>query len=361
MNDNELDELLRAANPYDEVAVAHLDLGSSEADLVEALMSTALQERDLGTPPRADEPVAPTPRKPWRLVAMAVAGAAAAIAVAVGLVSVDRQPTVAYAADAVAVAETNPRMLINDPRWKVSRADEFTIERGEMTFTDGTHEIELHWSPAAEYNNFLDDRGNETTKSPITVQGRAATMFARPESTDISTLVTPNGASFLEIRGDLGSLAAYRATLAKLRSVTVEAWLAAMPDSVVKPSVRSATVDQMLTGLPLPTGFNVADVKTGSVTSDRYQLGAKVAGAVACAWFDQYFTATKEGDKAGAKVAMDALATSHTWPILHEMETAGAYPEVLWQLADGSMMTGSGPLPIDRLGVDKALGCGDHR
>jgi hypothetical protein len=52
MNDNELDDLLRAVNPYDEVAIARLDLGSSEADLMEKLMSTSLQELNLGTPPR---------------------------------------------------------------------------------------------------------------------------------------------------------------------------------------------------------------------------------------------------------------------------------------------------------------------
>jgi hypothetical protein len=39
------------------------------------------------------------------------------------------------------------------------------------------------------------------------------------------------------------------------------------------------------------------------------------------------------------------------------MEAKGAFPEVLRELAAGSMMTGSGAMPIDRVGVDKALGC----
>jgi hypothetical protein len=33
-------------------------------------------------------------------------------------------------------------------------------------------------------------------------------------------------------------------------------------------------------------------------------------------------------------VARDVLATSHDWPVLHEMNETGDYPEVLWGLAD---------------------------
>ena len=56
------------------------------------------------------------------------------------------------------VAEANDRLLIDLPGWRVSRADEFTVEAGEMTFTDGSHEVDLEAQPAGQYADVLADR-----------------------------------------------------------------------------------------------------------------------------------------------------------------------------------------------------------
>ena len=104
----------------------------------------------------------------------------------------------------------------------------------------------------------------------------------------------------------------------------------------------------MLRGVPLPPGF---DAPAGEATTrDRYQLGAKVAGAVACAWIER-----------GGEEARRALASAKTWPILHEMNAEGDYPEVLWQYADAFQK--GGDVPAGKPGVTvknsyrDALGC----
>ncbi|HEX6390871.1 MAG TPA: hypothetical protein VFZ89_15530 [Solirubrobacteraceae bacterium] len=71
-----------------------------------------------------------------------------------------------------------------------------------------------------------------------------------------------------------------------------------------------------------------------STLKDRYQLGAHVAGAVACAWIARWDAARTRGDEATAKAAAAALAGSRDWKILNEMNAEGDYPEVVWEYAD---------------------------
>ena len=120
---------------------------------------------------------------------------------------------------------------------------------------------------------------------------------------------------------------------------------------------------EMLDGVPLPPGFDVASlqhVRAGTVL-DRYQLGAKVAGSVACAWLDRWITARHAGDDRGVRQAVGALATSHDWRVLHDMQAEGAYPDVLWQYADAAAT--NAPIAAGKnLSVEEsygnALGCG---
>jgi hypothetical protein len=133
-----------------------------------------------------------------------------------------------------------------------------------------------------------------------------------------------------------------------------------MPPSVVLPAKTGEAVQGMLAGLPLPAGFDSGKLAGDAAVRDRYQLGAKVSGAVACAWLKQWVDARRAGDTGAERAAERALATSHRWPILKEMSAGGAYPEVLWGLADavngnGTVMGGK------RLSVEEAyrpaLGC----
>jgi hypothetical protein len=106
-----------------------------------------------------------------------------------------------------------------------------------------------------------------------------------------------------------------------------------MPASVVLPANTAEAVNEMLDGIPLPNGFDRSKLKAGAIVRDRYQLGARVSGAVACAWIGQWVQASRSGDAVAATAAVEAMQTSRRWPILREMNREGDYPEVLWGLA----------------------------
>src|SRR5882757_3230310 len=142
----------------------------------------------------------------------------------------------------------------------------------------------------------------------------------------------------------------WRSAAQAARSRSIETWLAAMPASVVKPADARTTVDAMLAGLPLPPGLDKQRLYQQE-TRDRYQVGAEVSGAVACGWLDQWVAAKRSGDAQKLKQATDALATSHGWKVLNDMNPEGDYPEVLWGYAD-QVAQGQDPA-----GYKEGLGC----
>jgi hypothetical protein len=291
--------------------------------------------------------------------------AAAIVLAAMGVVAfagITRSDTPVYAAEVVAVAQANDRLLVGQPGWSVTRADEFAIDHGEVTFSDGSHELVVRWGPEADYQAFMDDRNaGDTNRGPIVVLGRHGTLFSYA-ATEFTTLIEPDSSHhYLEIVGNTDSEDGYRHLLASLKSVDVNIWLAAMPANVVKPIDRSAAIDKMLVGIPLPAKFDRADLDAAGTVSDRYQLGAQVTAAVACVWFDQWFTATQSGDTATAKAASDALISSHDWPILKEMESGGDWPKFVWlnadETANGGNPTQPGIAKLSRDNLASGLGC----
>lgn len=302
-------------------------------------------------------------RRPLAIVAAAALAAAAASVIGIVAIGSDsRDGGSAYAAELVAIAESNDRVLITG--WTVIRADEFSVDQGEMTFSDLTDEIELRWGPSADYASYVKDRNDpEGTDQlgSVTVLGRVGLMFRYTGSEEYTTLVEPAGDHYLELRGDVGSEAAYRQVIASIHTVDVQAWLEAMPASVVKPTDRTMAIDQMLVGIPLPSGFDRAALDASTGVNDRYQLGAKVTGAVICGWFDQWFTATEQGDAAAAQTASDALISSRDWAIFHEMASSGDWPRVVGEYANatagGTVGSGAGPTGLTRENAAGAFGC----
>jgi hypothetical protein len=82
-------------------------------------------------------------------------------------------------------------------------------------------------------------------------------------------------------------------------------------------------------------------------------VGTTVApGAVAYAWIEQWLDARRAGDESGAQQAVTAMATSHQWPILLEIDEEGDYPEFLGDIADAmasdGVVMGGKPLTIEQ-------------
>jgi hypothetical protein len=263
----------------------------------------------------------------------------------------------------VKIAEGAPRFLVSRNGWEVIRADEFSGKIGEMTFSDGTHELELRWIPKAWHESVVEDRrhgaGHEWA---MTIAGEQAVLIQYEGST-VFTAMWPYGDHSMELVGDdFADVDAYRSVASTLQAVDVDTWLSAMPESVIKPASRASSVDEMLADMPIHPDVDVAGLKSSESVSDRYQLGAKVSGAVACAWLGQWVDATAAGDEGAAQEAVDAMATSHDWAILNEMNEAGDYPETVWEYADAmpndDMVSGGRPMTIKEA-YRQSLGCDD--
>ncbi len=289
----------------------------------------------------------------------ALAAAAALVVVAVMLLG--RGSEVAYGAAVIRVAEAAPRLLVGEPGWQVTRADEFSVDVGEMTFSNGEQELELRWLPAREYEAKVDDRAASAdlaTTAPVA--GTEARLFRYEGGANDFTALWLRGDYALELRGIAPDVEAFETLLASLHEVDVDSWLSAMPESVVKPASRAEVVEEMLADIPLPAGFDAGALEGGDIVLDRYQLGAQVAGAVACAWIERWVTARRTGDDAGVRDAATAVSTSHTWAILRQMNGEGDYPEVLWQYADAmatnAPIVGGKLLTIEE-SYRSALGC----
>ncbi|MCC6224515.1 MAG: hypothetical protein IT201_13620 [Thermoleophilia bacterium] len=320
-----------------------------------ALARQVRQDLMVGISPRLPR-VSPARRRVLPVAIPALAAIAAAVVASILLVG--RGGDTAWAAALVRVAEAAPRLLI--PGWEVTRADQFSVELGEMTFGNGGRELELRWQPAGGFQGLVDDRERSSDLSLSAPVADTEARVFRYEGTTDFTAVWRQGDYVLELRGVAAGVDAFEAVLASLRQVDVGTWLSAMPRSVVKPAGRAAVVEEMLAGIPLPPGLDVGRLKAGDAVRDRYQLGAAVTGAVACGWIERWLAARATGDAAAARIAVRAMDGSRGWTILREMDENGDYPEVVWQYADamaaGRPITGGKKLSSEE-SYRTALGC----
>ncbi|HWH19689.1 MAG TPA: hypothetical protein VN671_04090 [Solirubrobacterales bacterium] len=225
-----------------------------------------------------------------------------------------------YAAAAVKVAEANPRLLITAPGWSIIHAN-ITAEDGGLTYSlaghpyPGPYAAVMNWAPAGLYREALRGLGRHGTVTHSTVLGRrVATFHERGGAYD--TVFPPQDDVFVTL-----SLppAEHEALLRSVRAVSVDRWLAAMPPEVVQPAAESAVIAAMLNGVPLPPGFDLAALEAEGELSNRFDLGRTVAGAVACGWLGSWSAATRSGDDAVARQAVEGMSGARRWPVLLQM------------------------------------------
>ncbi len=308
---------MATANPAPSAALA-AELGETE---LERAMTRAIA---LGRTPSQPIPVGDhvalqtgTTRRRRAALGLAAVAVLAALLVVSGVLRNSSGGHPEFAAAAIKVAEANPRLLVTAPGWKIVRADEFETDSGELTFSDGSRQFEVHWYPAGEYESYLRDRADVSAPEQGTLLGQTATTvdYGREE---YATMLSPQGSVFIEVRGRLGSKPAYDEILDSLRAVDVDTWLEAMPASTVRPEARSGAVDQLLQGTPLPPGFDASALKAENSIADQDTLAVKVGNTVACGWVESWISAQAAGDQAAAQQAVEAMSTSDQWPLVRE-------------------------------------------
>ena len=243
-------------------------------------------------------------------------------------------------------------------------AGEFETDEGEVTFANGPRHLTVRWYPARFYGSYLRDRARVSSPRRSPLLGRTTPTvpygIVRGGAEEYATMLAPDGPAFVEVRGAIGDRAADDEVLRSLRPVGVDAWLEAMPRSVVAPDVRARVVGRMLRGVPLPPGFERSALQSEGSVVNHYHLAVEVAGAVSCGWFESWLSATRAGNDAGAREAATAMSTWRNWPLTPTLIKGGGWSSNLRfaaeELAAGKVSRGPAGSVVNPDGSGYELG-----
>lgn len=235
-------------------------------------------------------------------------------------------------------------------------------------------EIQVTWLPASEFAQRVGKPDQDPSIRDLgttTAADRTARWFAYRDSNRFRAMWI-DGRFTVEVDGVTSDQATFADVLRRMHSVDVNAWLSAMPASVVKPLDQAAAISELLRGVPLPpTGWHANGPSGSGDVQDHYQLAASVYGGVTCSWIDEWLLARQAGDAARAQRAAAALESSHRWTGLVAMRHEGGYAGAVWEYADviGGKLTAvaaGGKTPAYRTrihgsSVTVPAGIGDYR
>ncbi|MFC7361077.1 hypothetical protein [Nocardioides astragali] len=328
--------------PTDE-AVAALPLRAARAELLEEIMSTPVTET---RPETTREPH----HRRWLVPIAAAAAVAALVGVPSWLLAGPEEAREAPASSPSAPATPGEWVALEAEGWTVTYVAGALGER-EVRYENGDAALDVHLRAASSYDTYVEDRQlidapKIDPGTPVQLLGSEARLWPY-SATDHTTIGAVAGKVFPEIRGSGMDRASYVELLGRLAWTDEATFEARLPEEFVADDEQDAVVAEMMAGMATPSGFEVPAFEE----KDRYQLGAKVSGAVACAWLDIFAEARSDGDREAARGAAGALADSRRWPVLQEMKAEGDYPEVIWQFADE---VGAGRVPE---GYQDGLGC----
>lgn len=283
-------------------------------------------------------------------------------------------------AEAAAPSPTgaSPLLLLKGPGWRVQNTEEYRGRRGEgpggsIEFVTGKpipyesikvsgsnkhpresgmfpasvrqRRVEISWRPGSvkqsieSLQGWPHPHGRKTTELPVldttAYVDERDEFYANQGGPGNRQMIAlwEEGGDVFELRAAVPDLTAFEERLQWLTKVDPQTWLEAMPAKVVAPAEYDATVREVLKGIPTPKSFAPSRVPNERLVTDRYQVGAKAAGTVACLWLRQWGAARRTGDSAVETEATKAMATSRHWPILRWMTHEGAYSQVVWEIA----------------------------
>jgi hypothetical protein len=398
MKTRELEMSLAAADPVRQDLLDRLDLEAMEADLLADLDD----EQPAPSPLSVETPRRRRARRLALATGIAVLAAVTAVVILVGGAS--RPASNAYGAELVRFAESTPLLLLESPSWRVQDLHQYKGREG----TEGTMEfvtgkpipdeairittgeksgvVEVGMLPAAVRQRKMELSWRigrlefpRTVGHPIRVAvlGTTALVNTHAERIIVRTkagkrVIEPGrpgdrqmaaywseGGHVLELRAAVPDLAAFEERLGWLTKVDSQAWLDAMPATVVKAANHEAAVREMLKGIPLPSAFKPSRIPNEGLTTDRSQVAGEVTNTVSCLWFRQWGEARRTGDEAAELEAERAMASAPRWPTVRQLEREGGSAETLLKLVK-SMPSGVwqfGPHRWRLLPKAEGLGC----
>ncbi|GAB3243789.1 hypothetical protein [Kineosporia babensis] len=336
MNDRELDELLRGAQPRSaaEVPLVAPALHQAGQDLLETIMSVPESSYPEPEDLKAEEVVLigvrrRPPRRSWWLLG-AAAAVAVVLAVALPMQFFGRDTAAVEPAGVVKKSGTPglpqepltgdgmPYFLMDNPDWKTAGADSDDIgystkgARLSIQYKKGSSVLEEDGTPTIS---------TEMGMQPITIFGRPGAVWDRSKFSDRDgfELYFRHAGLTAMVYGDgLDTREQFYAAIADLKQVSEEEFMASLPDSHVLPDDKAATIQELLADVKVPDGFKAVSVpKEGPIRLSV--LADDVVLDVGCAWADVYLKAQKNQDAAGVARAVEAMQGSRDWTAMDKI------------------------------------------
>jgi hypothetical protein len=402
----EIDRRVQEADPASSRQMARLELDAAEAAVAEAIV----------TEPRGDDAPESAAAPPWpsatgrrRRGLLGLAGMTAAAAAVAALLllggGTSESSSKAYGAELIRFAESTPLLLLESPGWRVQSLYEYKGREGTegtMEFVTGKpipdesirittdekfgvgevgmlpanvrqRKVELSWRigklefpRTVGHPIRLPVLGTtalvNTHAGRIIVRTKAGKRVIEPGRPGDRQMAAywSEGGHVLELRATVPDLAAFEERLGWLTKVGSQAWLDAMPATVVKAADHEAAVREMLKGIPLSSAFKPSQIPNEGLTTDRSQVAGEVTNTVSCLWFRQWGEARRTGDEAAELEAERAMASAPRWPTVRQLEReGGSAAETLLKLVK-SMPSGVwqfGPHRWRLLPKAEGLGC----
>lgn len=326
MTTEQLDSLIRAADP--------LGRAPSTERAFDGALGELWKEIAVAESAKAPSPSA-TPWRPFQMRPVILAGALlliAAITLVVGLRPGEKNTGSAYAAEAVKVAEANPRLLLGDPDWHVSYAQWDSPSYGEIEFTPregglSRGHLDLSWMPVDEWHDRARDWIRATTggSEAVEVDGAQAQVYAvTGDPHTFIGVLSPQGDLGVLFRGTASDKQGFADRLGSLEAADVDTWLAAMPPSVVLPDYAQNRLSQVLEDVSLPVGTDSSGLAPASMPQSESQFDAYVLRGAFCSWLDEWWAADQRGDDGAAAAAIVELQRAPEWPALQRGPEAAA-------------------------------------
>lgn len=265
-----------------------------------------------------------------------------------------------------------PRLMIEEDPWILDSINETAhaeIESGEVVYQTSGGSI---------YMSYLQHPGFDIVPgaskvADIEVLGTPVGVYGgsgEPVSTDTPIDELDRFAVQADIgdvrytfRSDGLTVDAFVEALSQLRPVDEATFLAALPPGAVTADDRDRWLDSVLSGTPLPVGFDRASLGNPNaivMLDGLHGLAARAAIEVTCAWTDRWFDAGASGDSAAAADAIEALSTIRTWGLFSSLDASilNDFARITDAIVAGEDTTAMGAA-LNRENVDLALQCAE--
>lgn len=327
-------------------------------DLIRATLAERAEDapsagRVIARAPRPGTARRPVPSRRWTR-GLAATGLAGALAVTGAVLAPQLvpsetpfEPAMSFAYDGTPRSAEAYRLVLDAPGWIVPGFDGSVTDAshiGGILYERSGSEphaprLDIRWGDSSTYREALrfagsfNTGGDGITELPIEVLDQEATYWSYVGGKDVGDRDAETGevaltedafrvalpvrdGHYQAITGTGMSKAEFEELLTQLRWVDQTEFDAALPDRYLTAQERSATIEQLLTGVPLPQSY--AEDQLTSLQPNRYHLAIDVAKGAVCAWYDEWQAATAADDDSRISHAEEALAGARSWPLRRE-------------------------------------------